>query len=153
MLNTTIHQFLKIAKEKKNSDVYKDLGAGALAGLAASYATYPIDTVSNVKQTFPAMSIRNIVADKFHEGKQLASEGKLFAKTKLTGYSNSKPIFEHVPSSTIASRLFKKYPKAGGLSHFYGGAGVKIFKVAPYTALSFALYNKLKEKFNASKQN
>lgn len=122
-------EIAKLAAAKRTKkEIARDLAAGAGAGLVASYATYPIDTISNIKQYNPGLSTGAIVKKLYAEGKTLAQEGKIFPRIKTV------------------SNVFKRYPSLGGASHFYGGAGIKIFKVAPYTALSFALYEAFKKK-------
>ena len=147
----------KLASKAERKNAMRDLAAGALAGLTASYSTYPVDTISNIKQFQPGRSIKGIVQDLYSEGKNLASEGKLFAKStpKLNELGEQvlekgKPIYEPIANSRAIARAFTKYPRLGGISHFYGGAGVKVFKIAPYTALSFALYQAIKNKMEKS---
>jgi hypothetical protein len=136
VLDSFKNEIEKLAKSEDRKNVLKDLAAGASAGLAASYATYPIDTISNRKQMHPGLTIPDITKGYYEEGKQLATKGKLFAGK----------------SGNILSRFMQRHPRIGGASHFYGGAGVKVFKVAPYTAISFALYEALKKKMHANDQ-
>jgi hypothetical protein len=143
MTKNFVDEMKKLAKERK--DIYRDLAAGAASGVLSSNAVYAIDTISNRKQIHPGETVPHIIKNYYNEGKRLAQEGKLYAKVKSIG-TDTKPIYEAIPHSRPISTWFSKHPRLGGFSHFYGGAGVKIFKVAPLVALQFALYEALKSK-------
>lgn len=118
------HVMQKLALTPETLNNIKSLVAGAGAGAITGMAVMPLDVISDTQKQW-----RNTRNDK-----QLNEVGKSFTST--------------------AKELYR--PKVrenadGGIGAFYAGAGGKMTKIIPNSALMFAVNNKLQKVLKVAK--
>ncbi|CDK26919.1 unnamed protein product [Kuraishia capsulata CBS 1993] len=112
--------------ESRQLDVPSKLFAGAVAGMASVVATYPLDLVKT-RLSVQTASLKNL------------------STSRIDGNTRKPP--------GMFRSLVKIYTEEGGVLALYRGLLPTILGVAPYVAINFSIYEKLKEQLPVQYQH
>lgn len=134
-------QLLKLGFDQKDKDNTKrkvqTLAAGAFAGAVSSVAVAPIDSI---KDTQKLHINNNRIAEE--TAKRVAAETSTAFEAPHMQSTGFGEVAKDLWQSTKGKGLKAKYQT------FYPGNMGSVLKIAPATAISFLVYDTLKDKIN-----
>ena len=120
-------------------------GAGAVAGVCATLATYPFDVC---RTTFAAQGLQvaapapTLPPPPMSHHSSLAEPHYPIPTTTTTSIASRTTISTTTAPRTMGQFVVQLY-QTRGISGFYAGAGPAVAQIIPYMGLNFALYDAL----------